>query len=106
MTMNDFNWITEHINQWDIKEEYIEYFKQTVMVNTDENNSPYDGYNGIPNWKETISLRNEIMDTTSNMYRHLINIGMYEVSVEQLRIITYKEYVKEFYPGYKIKNNE
>lgn len=99
--MNEFNWITEHINQWDIKEEYIEYFKNTVMINITENDSPYDGHFGIPNWKEVLSLRNEVMDTNSVIHRHLMKIGMYETSVEQLKIITFEEYIKEFYPFYK-----
>ncbi len=46
------------------------------------------------------------IDKTSEMHRHLIEIGQYENSVEQLKIVTFKEYVKEFYPFYNVEWNE
>jgi hypothetical protein len=104
--MDNFDWIRNHINGWNLKEEYIEYYRNTIMVNTDIDDSPYDGFFGIPSWKETLALRNDVLDKTSEMHRYLIEIGQYEKSVEQLKIVTFKEYVKEFYPFYNVEWNE
>jgi hypothetical protein len=35
--MDDFDWIREHLDNWDLEEEYIEYFKNVVGNGT----SPY-----------------------------------------------------------------
>tara|TARA_R110002126_G_scaffold272_1_gene1448 strand:- start:201 stop:458 length:258 start_codon:yes stop_codon:yes gene_type:complete len=77
----------------EMKDEYIEYFKNNVMPQQ-ENNGPYDGWFNISNWEEMVSLRNEVEDETSLMAKSLKEQGVYEKSLEQLKIITIEEYIK------------
>jgi hypothetical protein len=75
------------------KEEYIEFFKSNVMPNQ-ENNGPYDGWFNIPNWREMVSLRNDVLDETSIMHKTLKENGKYEKSIKQLEIITFEEFLE------------
>jgi hypothetical protein len=93
--MNGIGWIKEHLDTWDLEEEYIEYFKNNVM---DDGTGPYDGYFGIPSWKECLVLRRDVLDRNSIMYSTLVDAGVWEESVKQLKIITFEEYIEEFYP--------
>ena len=92
--MDDFDWIREHLDNWDLEEEYIEYFKNVVGNGT----SPYDEWYGIPVWREALVLRRSVLDKSSIMYSVLVDMGVWEEKVKELKIITFEEYVEEFYP--------
>lgn len=95
--MNGFEWVDDHINgEWTIKQGYIEYFKSNVMQGS-ENNGPYDGWFRIPNWKEVLSMRNELRDPNSLLCKHLT--GDRNKMLEGLKIVTLEEYIEEFHPN-------
>jgi hypothetical protein len=60
--------------------------------------SPYDEWYGIPVWRECLVLRRSVLDKSSIMYSVLVDMGVWEEKVKELKIITFEEYVEEFYP--------
>ena len=85
----------------ELREEYTRFFNDVVCPNAKEWINPFDGYFGIPDWKEMVSLRNELNDETSLFTIYSKENGTFEQMKKMLQVITIEEYIE-----YKNQNKD